>query len=88
MEKTFTQGIYDLYTEYIGWSVEFLAECGGLNIVRRMFTGNAEYNRQPEHMQFFRACEAEAGKYLELLKSGQGREELMPLMRYVFIECH
>lgn len=88
MENTFTQAIYNLYSEYISWSAEFLAECGGLNIVKRMFTGNAEYNRRPEHMKFFSDCRAEAEKYLEDVRNGAGREELMPLLRYVFISCH
>ena len=88
MEKTYTNEIYELYEGYIGWSITFLAEHEGLNILHRLFLGNSEYNKQPEHVKFFNAVTAAAENYRAVLASGEGREELLPLLEYVLVSCH
>jgi len=88
MERTYTNEIYTLYEDYTAWSITFLVENGGMNILRRFFLGNSEYNKQKEHTTFFKAVTEVAENYAAALDAGEGREELLPLLQYVLVDCH
>ena len=88
MERKYTARIYELYDNYAYWSLSFQQSHGGLKSQRRFLTGNSEYNRQENHKVFFNECGTVVDEYLETVRSGEGREELLPLLNYVLIECH
>ena len=87
-DTVYTGNIYELYRGYVDWSTGFPKDRGGFGILRRLITGNSEYNRQKEHEIFSRQLKGAVEEYGEALRDGLGREELLPLMEYALIGCH
>ncbi len=89
MDNTYTQTIYDLYSDYIRWSSELMGSFGGIKMFSQMFTGGGEYKNREEHRKFFADCGIAAEEYFAAMKDGRtGTEELPNVLRLVLVDCH
>ena len=77
------------YQNYIAWAARYQQnETLGQKLLH-FVSGNRDFQRQPEHMQFYESVSVEAEVLLsQFQEDGESLPFLPLLLRYVFVDCY